>query len=136
MGNTNPTNNQGGLGYSGRVGSFAPLVATVIYVLNNKNNIWYGNRVDHGINRVDHGIRVSECCLILNEHFLRYIMARTLVTVDEMMMMRLCPLCTRPTRLVVFLCDSSLQQRSEGKYVPALGHIILILSQPVFACLA
>ena len=128
MGNTNPTNNQGGLGYSGRVGSFAPLVATVIYVLNNKKNIWYGNRVDHGI-------RVSECCLTLNEHFLRYIMARTLVTVDEMMMMRLCPLCTRPPRLVVFLCDSSLQQRSDGKYVPALGHIILILSQPVFACL-
>jgi len=32
-----------------------------------------------------------------------------------------------------FYSASSLKQQSAGRHVPPLGHIILILSQPVFA---
>jgi hypothetical protein len=32
-----------------------------------------------------------------------------------------------------FYCASSLKQQSAGRHVAPLGHIILILSQPVFA---
>ena len=47
--------------------------------------------------------------------------------------MRTCsgPLCTRPTRRVGFYSASSLKQRSAGRHVATLMHIILIPNQPV-----
>jgi hypothetical protein len=43
-------------------------------------------------------------------------------------------LCTRPMCLVGFFYSAgSLKQQSVDRHVAALGHIILILSQPVFA---
>ena len=34
---------------------------------------------------------------------------------------------------LVFYCASSLKQQSAGRHVAPIGHIILILSKPVFA---
>ena len=42
------------------------------------------------------------------------------------------PLCTNKLSLI-FINYSSLKQESAGRYVDLLGHIVLILSQPVFA---
>ena len=41
-------------------------------------------------------------------------------------------LCSRPAHLD-FYSASSLKQRSTGRYIAPLGHIILVPSQPVFA---
>jgi hypothetical protein len=43
-----------------------------------------------------------------------------------------CQLCTRPIRRVGFYSASSLKQRSAGRHVATLIHIILIPSKPVF----
>ena len=43
-------------------------------------------------------------------------------------------LCTRQTRLVRFLMSAnSVKQKFADRHIAALGHIILIPSQPVFA---
>jgi len=57
-------------------------------------------------------------------------MARTSYT-----SVRLCPLCTLPTRLHVvrFSHASSLKPWLMGRQVAVLGHSIMIPSQPVFA---
>ena len=51
---------------------------------------------------------------------------REQVTLDVMMVN---PLCTRPTVLVVFYRDISLQQRP---YVARIRHITMIPRQPIF----
>jgi len=93
---------------------------------------------------------VSVCCLTSNEHgfscnmkhgdkeleWMRELVLfntkwqffQKQVTFNAMMIR---PLCTKPTRLVRFFNFSSLKHLSPGIHVVPLGHIILILSQPV-----
>ena len=75
---------------------------------------------------------VNDCCLTSTQQFFSYIMARTS---SFSMKLRWDPLCSRPTRLVLFFIVAaiSLKQQSAGRHVAPLGHINLIPSQPVFA---
>ena len=98
--------------------------------------------------------RVSVFCLTSNEHGFGCNMKRgdkELEWVKELVLfntkwpifqkqvtfnaMMIRPLCTKPTRLVRFLNFNSLKHLSPGIHVVPLGHIILILSQPVLIAL-
>jgi hypothetical protein len=57
-----------------------------------------------------------------NEHFFSAISWREQVTFDEMMMM-VCALCTKPTRLEDFYSARLLKQHSAGRHVAPLKHI-------------
>jgi hypothetical protein len=72
----------------------------------------------------------SDHCLMSVEPFLSCIMAKT----SYILMRWWCLLCTRSTCLAWFLLSaSSLIQKSMGRHVAPLGHIIMIPSQPIFA---
>ena len=69
---------------------------------------------------------VSDCYLTSSEQLFSHIMART--------RWWWCPFYTRSTCLVgYFNSASSPRQQSMGRHVASLGHIFLILSQPVLA---
>ena len=71
----------------------------------------------------------SDCCLMPNEQFFSYIMARTsYIWWDDDVRFVL----DQHAYLDPY-SDSSQKQQSMGKHVTPFGHIILILSQPVFA---
>jgi hypothetical protein len=53
-------------------------------------------------------------------------------TNNELHSMKWCPLYTIPTTLIVSYSTSSLKQRSVGRHVAPLSHIILNPSQPAF----
>ena len=72
---------------------------------------------------------MSEYCLTAHDQLSSYIMARKLYF-DEMMMM----LSALHKTNILDLCSaSSLKQQFAGAHVAPLEHIMLILSQSVFA---
>jgi hypothetical protein len=71
--------------------------------------------------------QVGDCCLTWNEQYFSHIMVRS-----GYISTRWCLFCTRPTHFVGFYSAASLKQQSAGRYAAPIGHIILILSQPIF----